>query len=105
MAEDNDAGRGDGRATGSSESPSDASPGQSERGDTEELVRRVAGVARQAVEVGVGLGVLGLLRFRSERPRLEAELEKMGLPQVAGLSRKAGELLDRGVALLMGQSG
>ncbi|MEA3214701.1 MAG: hypothetical protein QOJ19_857 [Acidimicrobiia bacterium] len=73
-------------------------------GQEDELVRRVAGIARGALELGVGLGVLGILRFRSERPRLEAELERLGLPQVAGLSRRVGELIDRGMALVMGQS-
>lgn len=73
-------------------------------GQEDELVRRVAGIAREALELGVGLGVLGLLRFRSERPRLEAELERLGLPQVAGLSRRFGDLIDRGMALVMGQS-
>jgi hypothetical protein len=78
--------------------------GEQATAQEDELVRRVAGIAREALELGVGLGVLGLLRFRSERPRLEAELERLGLPQVAGLSRRFGGLIDRGMALVMGQS-
>ena len=57
--------------------------------------------ARDVLEVAVGLGVLGLLRFQSERPRLEAELERAGLATAAVATRQAGELLDRGLRRVM----
>lgn len=71
---------------------------------TEELLARAAALAqgaREALEVAVGLGVLGLLRYQSERPRLEAELERAGLAGAATVSRQAGDLLDRGLRRVM----
>lgn len=70
----------------------------------DELVARAAALAqgaREVLEVAVGLGVLGLLRFQSERPRLEAELERAGLAGAATVSRQAGDLLDRGLRRVM----
>ena len=68
-----------------------------------DLPRRLATLARDALDVGVGLGVLGLLRYRAERPRWEAELERLGLSGAAELSRRTGEIVDRGVLRLLGQ--
>jgi hypothetical protein len=57
--------------------------------------------ARGLLETGVGLGVLGVLRLRSQRPRLEAELERRGLIPLADLSRSTGNLLDQAVLRLL----
>jgi hypothetical protein len=57
--------------------------------------------ARQALELAVGLGVLGLLRYQSERPRLEEELDRVGLTPAANLIHQAGDLLDRGLRQVM----
>ena len=54
-----------------------------------------AEAARGAVETVVGLGVLGLLRVRSEGPRIEAELARRGLEPLAAISRSAGEAVDQ----------
>jgi hypothetical protein len=71
--------------------------------DAPDLVQRLGSIARGTLEVGVGLGVLGLLSYRAERPRWEAELERLGLGPAAELSRWTGGLLDRGVLRLLGQ--
>ena len=63
--------------------------------------RRSPKAHADVLEVAVGLGVLGLLRFQSERPRLEAELERAGLATAAVATRQAGELLDRGLRRVM----
>jgi hypothetical protein len=84
--------------------------GNEERGTTPggapgwELPRRLAGLGRDALDVGVGLGVLGLLRYRMERPRWEAELERLGFAPAAELSRMTGSLLDKGLLRLLGQA-
>ena len=70
-------------------------------GDGAAAGERVVEVARGLLETGVGLGVLGLLRLRSERPRLEAELERRGLIPLAALSRSTGNLLDQAVLRLL----
>ena len=72
-------------------------PGGGVGGPTEWVVD----AARGFLETGVGLGVLGLLRLRSERPRLEAELERRGLIPLAALSRSTGALLDQAVLRLL----
>jgi hypothetical protein len=69
--------------------------------DLGERATALAGGARDVLEVAVGLGVLGLLRLQSERPRLEAELERAGLATAAVVTRQAGELLDRGLRRVM----
>jgi hypothetical protein len=63
----------------------------------------VGELARETLEVGVGLGVLGLLTYRSERPKWEAQLERFGLTPAAELSRWTGGFIDRGVLRLLGQ--
>ncbi|MDH4143771.1 MAG: hypothetical protein OEY23_01205 [Acidimicrobiia bacterium] len=59
-------------------------------------------VARDAVHVGVGLGILALQRFQADRPDLEAKLTELGLAPAAWATRQFGELLERQVAALVG---
>jgi hypothetical protein len=47
--------------------------------------------ARQGIEVGVGLAVLGVRQWMTVRPEVEAELDRLGFGGLADLSRHLGE--------------
>ncbi|MFN0027864.1 MAG: hypothetical protein ACKV2O_11905 [Acidimicrobiales bacterium] len=49
--------------------------------------------AREGVEIGVGLALLGAQRWLSLRPGIERELERLGHYRAAGASRWAGRTL------------
>lgn len=72
-----------------------------------ELASRAAPVeplqaaARRALHVGVGLAVLGVQQFQSDRPGLERDLRQLGLPGLADATQRAGALLEGGVARLL----
>lgn len=66
---------------------------------------RVPSALREAVELVVGLGVVGLLRFRSEREGLEEGLERLGLGPAAAVSRAAGGLVEAGLHAFLGAAG
>lgn len=80
-----------------------ASLGRAVRG----LVRRASpaaplpAAARRALHVGVGLAVLGVQQFQSDRPAIERDLRQLGLPALADATRRAGALIDGGVARLL----
>lgn len=57
--------------------------------------------ARRALHVGVGLAVLGVQQFQSDRPALERDLRELGLPALAEATQRAGALIDGGVARLL----
>jgi hypothetical protein len=47
--------------------------------------------ARQGLEVGVGLTLLGLQRWMALRPDVERELDRLGYGLAADVSRELGE--------------
>jgi hypothetical protein len=50
----------------------------------------------------VGLAVLGVQQFQADRPRIEQDLRALGLPALAAVTHRAGGLVDRQVARLLG---
>jgi hypothetical protein len=64
--------------------------------------RAVADRARQAVELTVGLAVLGVQRWMTVRGDVEAELERLGLGPAAELSRRVGDVVTQQLGLLTG---
>jgi hypothetical protein len=61
----------------------------------------VAAAARAALETAVGLGVMGLLRLRTEAPRLEAELARRGWEPLAAATHSAADAVDGVIRLLL----
>jgi hypothetical protein len=57
---------------------------------------------RRGLEVGIGLAVLGVQRWMSVRPEVEAELERLGLGPAAELSRHLGDTVMSAVTRLTG---
>lgn len=51
--------------------------------------------AREGVEVGLGLALLGMQRWMSVRPDVERELDRLGYSFAAELSRQLGESVMR----------
>lgn len=49
--------------------------------------------AREGIEIGVGLALLGAQRWLSLRPQIERELDRLGHHRCADLSRQAGQAL------------
>lgn len=49
--------------------------------------------ARQGVELGLGLAMLGVQRWMTVRPDVEAELERLGHTTAADVSRQVGDRL------------
>jgi hypothetical protein len=47
--------------------------------------------ARQGIEVGVGLALLGVRQWMTVRPEIEAELDRLGFGGLAEVSRQLGE--------------
>jgi hypothetical protein len=77
------------------------------RRNVRDLVSKAAPVAplqaaaQRALHVGVGLAVLGVQQFQSDRPGLERDLRQLGLPALADATQRAGGLLEGGVARLL----
>ncbi len=55
--------------------------------------------ARQGLEVGVGLALLGLQRWMTLRPDIERELDRLGHHLVADVSRRVGEVVGAAIEL------
>lgn len=63
--------------------------------DSSESIRRgFDGPIRSALELGVGLGLLGVQQFKAQEKELAADLERAGLAQAASAVRLAGRLMD-----------
>ena len=60
---------------------------KSTRGDLESHVRA-------AVELGIGLGLLGVQQFKAQEKDLAADLERAGLAPAASAVRALGKALD-----------
>lgn len=51
--------------------------------------------ARHGVEVGLGLAMLGVQRWMTVRPDVEAELDRLGHTRAADVSRRVGERVSK----------
>ena len=49
---------------------------------------------RAALELGIGLGLLGVQQFKAQEKALAADLEGAGLAPIASVVRAAGKALD-----------
>lgn len=56
--------------------------------------------ARQGLEVGVGLALIGIQRWMSVRPAVEAELDRLGHSAAAEVSRQLGNTVSKAVTKL-----